>query len=50
MTVPCFVYAKVQKNRGERNDVNMKIWKLDFELDEYDNLMPMKGFTFTNQI
>lgn len=50
MPVPCFVYAKVQKNRGERNNVNMKIWKLDFELDEYDNLISIKGFTFTNQI
>ena len=23
----------------------MKIWQLNFELDEYDNLIPIKGFT-----
>lgn len=23
----------------------MKIWQLNFELDEYDNLMPIRDFT-----
>lgn len=28
-----------------RSDKNMKIWQLNFELDEYDNLIPIREFT-----